>query len=191
MRMRYVFMVFILILTCNVKPSLAGSLDITHHNFFSHRTLRVRQVRAIENAVNNNDSRIASLEEERSHTVFALGEALHYLPDSGDTIEDLLGSLQRAFDLARIQYREGLIDEFDYICQCSMRWQDIAYLAASDDKGRLTALEDHVERMEMVYNTAEIRYRAGAVTELDPITAGYYLLFAETLVEGFKAKTGQ
>ena len=206
MRMRYVAITIVLMLTCNVRLSSAGSVTIPN-TFKSGTKAMASEVnanfkaletevndndsnfRALETKVNDNDSRIADLEGERSYTVFALGEALQFLTGSGVTVEDILAKAQAAYSLSLSQYTAGVVVRVDEICQWSKRWQDIAYLAASDDAGRLTALTDHLERMESVYDIAEARFIAGVVSEVDPLTVEYYLLSANALVEGFNAKT--
>lgn len=192
MRLRYVLMITFSMFICNISPAMAGSVTVPYI-FTSGAKAMASEVntnfKVLETEVNDNDSHIAELEAARSYTVFALGEALQFLPESSITVEDLLATAQRVFDLTLIQYGEGFFNRVDEICQWSKRWQDIAYLAASDDAGRLTALEDHLERMESVYDIAELRFMVGVVTEVDPLTAEYYLLSANALVEGFNAKT--
>lgn len=191
--MRYVFITIVLMLTCNVGPSSAGSV-ITPNTFISGTTAKASEVNAnftvLETEVNDNDIRIADLEWVRSHNVFALGEALQFLPGPSTTIQALLAQAEQIFDITTTQYRNGAFSRVDEMCQWSTRWQDLAYLAASDDAGRLAALEEHFRRMDRLSQIADVRFRNGAVTEVDPLTAQYYVVFADALVEGYKAKTG-
>ena len=146
--------------------------------------------RALETSVNDNNSRITGLEGERSFTVFTLGEALSFLAESEGIADDILGKAQEAYNSSLARYDVG-IDGIDDIFRWSNHWLDIAYLRASDDAGRLIALEDHFQRMDALYTVVQGRYDVGLVSKHDPLTAEYHRLLADALVEGFKVKTGQ
>jgi hypothetical protein len=142
---------FICIATLLLIVPTAWSADLTiPHSFTSGAKAMASEVntnfKALETEVNDNDSRIADLEAERSYTVFALGEALQFLPGSSVTVDDILAKAQRIYDLTVNQYMYGNPIRVDEICQWSKRWQGLAYLAASDDAGRPTAFEDHFKR---------------------------------------------
>jgi hypothetical protein len=192
MKIHYVLLTFVLVLTCNANPSFAGNVTIP--NIFESRTKAMASevnanFKAIETEVNDNDSRIAALEGERSYTVFSIGEALHYLQESGVATE-LMNLTQDAYTFTLERFNLGL-SSAEEVCQKSKCLLDTAYLAASDDEGRLDALKDHANRMESLFAIVTTMIDVGLLPPRTLLMVEYYLLSAETLVDGFSAKTGQ
>ena len=176
-----------------VRTSSAGQVTIPH-TFQSGSKAMASHVnanfKALETSVNDNNSRITGLEGERSFTVFTLGEALSFLAESEGIADDILGKAQESYDSSLARYHVGT-DGIDDIFRWSNSWLDIAYLRASDDAGRLIALEDHFQRMDALHTAVQASYEVGLVSISDTLRADYHLLLADALVEGFKVKTGQ
>lgn len=177
---------FVLLISIN-SVVWAGNVTIPY-SFGSGTKAMASEVNAnfnkIETEINDNVSRIVTL--EAANSAFSLGEALLYLPES-DAANTLKQKAKTVFDSTLMLFNNGFKDA-DTVCRWAKILLNSAYMASLDDTDRLAALDDYEIRMDEIHQRVLMMFQAGVVPIQDVQVAEYYLLSAQTLVEGFKAK---
>lgn len=178
---------FLLTTAAGVAAWGGGSVDVPHR--FRADTVAVadevnQNFDAVVEGIDGNGDRIAVVEAE----VFSLGSALHFLPQSNAAMA-LAQIAESVYVLALNGFNSGLA-EAEEVCRWSTLWKNSAYLSSSDDADQLDALVDHATRTAALRDTAYLRFDVGLIPIIEVRTAEHCALSADTVAEGFAAKTG-